>query len=726
LIDPISVTREIAGRKFTLETGKIAKQANSSVTVRYGDTVVLVTCTIASKAREGVDFLPLTVDYEERLYAAGKIPGGFIRREGRPTSEAVLAGRLTDRTIRPLLPQSWRKEIQVIITVLSTDMENDPNLIAIVGASAALSMSELPFSGPVSGVSVGYIDGEFVLNPILPRMAQSQLDLTLCSTRSKIVMVEAGAKELPEDLFTEAMKFGHEANQALIDLQEEFLAKCSKPKLELPPEQDSPELMAAIAEIGEPKVNDFIGVSDKQTRNHTMDSIKEEVMEKLAETYEESAIATAFENWLQKTIRDAVLKEDKRLDGRSLTQLREIWTEVGLLPRTHGSGLFNRGETQVLTVATLGSMSQRQQLDGLGLEDTKHYLHHYNFPPYSTGEVKRVGSIGRREIGHGALAERALQAVVPSEEEFPYTIRLVSEVLGSNGSSSMGSTCGSTLALMDAGVPIKRPVSGIAMGLVTGDDGSYKVLTDIIGDEDHYGDMDFKVAGTTEGITAIQLDIKLEGVPLEALDKAIKQSREARMYIMDVITKTISSPRDNLSPYAPRMYKLKINPDKIGAVIGSGGKTIRAIIDETKTTIDIDDEGNVVIGSADEPSAKRAIEIIEGLTKEIEVGSIYTGKVTRILNFGAMVEILPGKEGLVHISELADYRVGKVEDVVKVGDEITVKVTEIDNMGRANLSRRAMFEKPGEERPRPSSQNRSQDRDSRQRGGRPPFRSDRR
>jgi polyribonucleotide nucleotidyltransferase len=713
LIEPNTVTREIAGRTFTIESGKLAKQANGSVLLRYGDTVVLVTAVISPQAREGVDFLPLTVDYEERLYAAGKIPGGFIRREGRPSTEATLAGRLVDRTIRPLLPKTWRREIQVIITVLSTDQDNDPNLLGIIGASTALSMSEVPFDGPVSGVTVGCLDGQLVINPTLHQLTESSLDLVICSTREKAVMVEAGAREVPEETISRALRLGHDANQAILDMQEEFLQTTRKPKWEVPPAWNKPEVIADVEQLLAGRLNACIGMPGKQERQITQDNLLKELQEKLGEKYPVDDINTAFDNILKALIRSNILENSLRPDGRGINDIRPISCEVGLLPRTHGSGLFNRGETQVLTITTLGAASERQQLDGLGLEETKHYMHHYNFPPYSTGETRRIGTVGRREIGHGALAERALLPVVPTEEEFPYTIRLVSEVMGSNGSTSMGSTCASTLSLMDAGVPIKKPVSGIAMGLITDDKGNFKVLTDIAGLEDAYGDMDFKVAGTRDGITALQLDIKLKGISLEILDAAIKQAYDARMYILGVMLETISAPRSDISPYAPRMYKIKINPEKIGTVIGPGGKMIRSIIEETKSTIDIDDSGTVVIGSSDEKSAHRAIEIIEGLTKEIEVGAIYTGKVSRILNFGAMVELLPNKEGLVHVSELADYRVAKVEDVVKVGDEITVKVIDIDHMGRVNLSRRAMFEKPGEERERPERSERPPRHDSR-------------
>ena len=698
MLETKTVSREIAGRKLTLETGKLAKQASAAVTVQYGDTIVLVTAVNSAEIREGADFLPLTVDYEERMYAVGKIPGGFIRREGRPSQDATLASRLTDRTIRPLLPKSWRRDIQVVVTVLSTDQENDPNLLGIIGASAALSISEIPFEGPASGVTVGYLEGKLVLNPQLSLMAESTLDLVVCSTHKNVVMVEAGAKEVSEDLLTEALKFGHEANQAIIDLQEEFVKDIKKPKLEVPPSWDKPEIMAAINEIAGQSMAGCIGMPDRNSREAVEKTIKADLLVKLKDKYTPEDIKMAYDVRMKALMRASILEKSFRMDGRGLLDIRAISCEVSLLPRTHGSALFNRGETQVMTTVTLGSMAERQQIDGLGLEETKHYIHHYNFPPFSTGETGRIGTTGRREIGHGALAERALQPVVPSSEEFPYTIRLVSEALGSNGSTSMASTCGSTLALMDAGVPIKKPVSGIAMGLITDEQGNFAVLNDIAGVEDFYGDMDFKVAGTKDGITALQLDIKLKGISLAILEKAIRQAHDGRMHILGIMLATIAEPRKEMSPYAPRMYKISINPDKIGSVIGSGGKTIRSIIEQTKSSIDIDDSGTVVIGSADEKSARKAIEIIEGLTRDIEVGAIYTGKVSRILNFGAMVEILPGKEGLVHVSELAETRVAKVEDVVKLGDEITVKVIEVDHMGRINLSRKAMFEK--EERPR--------------------------
>ncbi|MBI4295629.1 MAG: polyribonucleotide nucleotidyltransferase [Chloroflexi bacterium] len=684
---------EFAGRVLTIGTGKYAGQANGAVTVRYGDTVVLVTATMSEKPREGVDFLPLTVDYEERLYAAGKIPGGFIRREGRPSEKATLSSRLTDRAIRPLLPKDMRNDIQVIITVMSTDQENDPDILALTGASAALSISEIPFAGPISAVRVGHIDGKLVLNPTMPQLEHSLLDLVVASSDKAVVMVEAGGTSAPEATVVEAIRFGHQANQEIIKLQKELQQARGKLKIEVPHKEMNPALMAVIAPLVTEKVLDALNQSEKSMREQILGSLQADVLKELEATYSTAEILAAFEVRLKAEIRARILEKGKRISGRSFTEIRPVACEVGLLPRTHGSALFTRGQTQVLTITTLGSTRSEQILDGLGIEETKRFLHHYNFPPFSTGEVRRIGTPGRREIGHGALAERALGSVVPTDSDFPYTVRLVSEVLSSSGSTSMASVCASSLSLMDAGVPTRAAVAGIAMGLVTNEKGDYVILTDIEGVEDFYGDMDFKVAGTSAGVNALQMDTKLQGVSAEILEKALYQAREARLFILGIMNQTISSPRPQMSPYAPRMYKLTIPPDKIGAVIGSGGKTIRSIIEETKASIDIEDDGTVLVGSPDEKSARRAIEIIEGLTKEAEIGAIYTGKVTRILPFGAMVEILPGKEGLVHISELADYRVAKVEDIAKVGDEVTVKVIGIDNLGRVNLSRRALFEK---------------------------------
>ena len=684
---------EVGGRTLTIESGKLAEQASGAVTVRYGDTVVLVTAVISDQPREGVDFLPLTVDYEERLYAAGKIPGGFIRREGRPSEEATLASRLTDRPLRPLLPKGWRNEIQLIVTVLSADQENDPDILAVIGGSAVLSLSEVPFDGPVSAVHIGYINDEFTLNPTLAQLEDSQLDLVVASTKEAIVMIEAGAQEVSEDIVIQATRFGHEANQDIIKLQEKLRQTCGKAKVEAPVTEVNPEAVSAISPIINGRLAQALSQPEKPKREQALSNLQKELTERLAESFSEEDIISAFESKVKAEIRTNILDKTQRVGGRGLTEVRPISCELGLLPRTHGSALFTRGQTQVLTIATLGSVRKEQQLDGLGIEETKRFMHHYNFPPFSSGEVKRIGSPGRREIGHGALAERALLPVLPKSEDFPYTIRLVSEVLSSSGSTSMASVCASSLSLMDAGIPIKRAVAGVAMGLVTDEKGKYAILTDIEGMEDAYGDMDFKVAGTTEGITALQLDIKLKGIDLEILEKALNQAREARLFILDVMQQTIATSRPELSPYAPRVYKIMVDPAKIGDIIGTGGKTIRAITEETKVTIDIENDGTVLISSPDEEAARKAINIIENLTKEVEVGSIYTGKVTRLLNFGAMVEIIPGKEGLVHISELAEYRVSRVEDIVKVGDEIMVKVIGIDELGRINLSRRAVFEK---------------------------------
>ncbi|MBI2869236.1 MAG: polyribonucleotide nucleotidyltransferase [Chloroflexi bacterium] len=689
----------VADRQLIIETGSMAGQANAAVSVRYGDTVVLVTVCFSREARQGVDFLPLTVDYEERLYAAGKIPGGFIRREGRPAEAAILAGRLTDRSIRPLLPKDWRKDVQVVATVLSADQENDPDTLALIGASAVLTLSEVPFAGPLGVVRVGYIKDKLVLNPTLAQLEESQLDLIVASTRTEIVMLEAGARELPEQIIREAIRYAHDANQEIIRLQDNMQQACGKPKLTAANGEARPKAVSLVTPDLALKLAQALGLGRAQ-REQAFTDLTREMVESLGDTYSEEQILAAFDAGVKAELRKKIL-EGHRAGGRGLTEIRPLDCRAGILPRTHGSAMFTRGLTQVLTITTLGSAKQEQPLDGLGIEESKRFMHHYNFPPFSTGETKRLGSPGRREIGHGALAERALAPVVPVNEDFPYTIRLVSEVLSSSGSTSMASVCAGSMSMMDAGIPTKAHVAGIAMGLVTGEDGRYAVLTDIEGLEDAYGDMDFKVAGTWDGITAVQMDTKLKGLTLEIVDKTITQAREARLFILDKMYQAIGGSRPEVSRYAPRMYKMTIDPGKIGAVIGAGGKTIKSITSETKTTIDIEDDGTVVIGSPDAESARKAIAIIEGLTKEIEVGTIYTGKVSRIFDFGAMVEILPGKEGLVHISELADYRVGRVEDIVKVGDEVTVKVVGVDNLGRINLSRKAVFEKAGEAGPTP-------------------------
>jgi polyribonucleotide nucleotidyltransferase len=684
--------RTIGDRTLSIEVGKLALQADGAVTVRFGDTVVLVTACASAEPREGIDFLPLTIDYEERLYAAGKIPGSFFRREGRPSTEAVQAGRLTDRPLRPLFPKGYRNDVQVVITVLSADQENDPDILATMGASTALCMSEIPFSEPVSSVRVGYIDGQYVINPTFTQLQNSQLDLVVASTRDAVMMVEAGAQGVPEDVALGAIRFAHEANQEIIALEQEIIAEHGKPKKAFTPDEPGADLRQAVARFAEDRINEIIATLEKDERESAIGERRQELLERLGETYQPELLLAAFDQEIKREVRSRILKDDVRPDGRGPTEIRPITCEVSILPRTHGSGLFTRGQTQALTIATLGSMGEEQRLDTLSPEEKKRFLHHYNFPPFSVGEVRRIGSPSRRDVGHGALAERAIEPVIPSEEEFPYTIRLVSEVLSSNGSTSMASVCGSTLSLMDAGVPIKAPVAGIAMGLVMGEDGNYKVLTDIAGIEDALGDMDFKVAGTADGITALQMDIKVKGISLEIMKEALAQAREARLYVLEKIRETIPESRGELSRYAPRMYRIQIPTEKIGTVIGPGGRVIRSIIEETKCSIDVEEDGTVYVGSPDQEMADRAIEIIKGLTKDVEVGTIYTGKVTRLLNFGAFVEIMPGKEGLVHISELADYRVPSVEDVVQVGDEIMVMVTEIDAMGRINLSRRAVLE----------------------------------
>ncbi|MEW6033981.1 MAG: polyribonucleotide nucleotidyltransferase [Chloroflexota bacterium] len=685
-----SFTCEIGDKTLTVETGKLAEQADGAVTVRYGDTVVLVTACAAKEAREGIDFLPLTVDYEERLYAAGKIPGGFIRREGRPTDEAILVGRMADRPLRPLFPKGWHNEVQVVVTVLSADQENDPDTLAVIGASAALLISDIPYGEPVGAVHIGLVDGKLTLSPTLTQAYSGDLDLVVAGTGQAVTMIEVGAREVPERLLMEAIRMGQEANQSIVALQNQMRAECGRPKSELAHGKNGSIQDAILSHIDQSELEHALCQRDKKTRETRLEEFKQGVMEKLRDQFGETVISYTLDYVIKRRFRALTMKSG-RLDGRMLTEVRPISAEVGLLPRTHGSGLFRRGQTQVMTITTLGSMAKEQKLDGLGIEESKRFMHHYNFPPFSTGEVKRLGGRSRREIGHGALVERALLPVIPDEDTFPYTIRLVSEVLSSSGSTSMASACASSLSLMDAGVPIKAPVAGIAMGLITEEDDRYAILTDIEGLEDAYGDMDCKVAGTANGITALQMDTKLKGVNLKILEEALAQARDARLHILDVMQKTISASREKLSPYAPRMFKISIDPNKIGAVIGPGGKTIRSIIEETKTTIDVENDGTVLVGSPDEEAANRAIRIIEGLTREIEVGAVYTGKVSRLLNFGAMVEILPGKEGLVHIGELADYRVPSVEDAVKVGDEIMVKVIEIDRLGRINLSRRAVF-----------------------------------
>lgn len=685
-----SFEMELGGRKLVIENGKMAKQANGAVLVRYGDTVVLVTATASAEPREGVDFFPLTVDYEEKMYAAGKIPGGFIKREGRPSSDAILCARLIDRPIRPLFPKGYRNDVQIVATVMSVEQDNAPELAAMIGASAALTVSDIPFNGPIAGVRVGRVNDEFVINPTEEQRKVSTLNLTVAGSYDAVMMVEAGANELPEEVILDAILFGHQEIKRIVEFQNEIRNECGKEKREAKLFAVPEELMTAVRDYTKDRLDEATRNPDKLDRDAHIADINAEAMEHFLVEYPEmdKEIAIALHDIEKEIVRRMITHEKIRPDGREVEEVRPVSCEVGLLPRTHGSGLFTRGQTQILTVTTLGPLGDEQIIDGLGPETTKHYIHHYNFPGYSVGEAKPIRSPGRREIGHGALAERALVPVIPTTEEFPYTIRLVSEVLESNGSSSMGSVCGSTLSLMNAGVPIKRPVSGVAMGLVKEGD-KYTILTDIQGMEDALGDMDFKVAGTTEGVTAIQMDIKVAGIDRDILYSALQQAKRGRAFILGKMLECIDKPAAELSPYAPRVETIKIKVDKIRDVIGTGGKVVKKIIDETGVQIDIHEDGNIFISSVDAESMKKARQMIEDIVREVEVGEVYTGKVTRLMKFGAFIEVLPGKEGLCHISQLADHRVEKVEDVVQVGDQLQVKVVEIDDKGRVNLSHKA-------------------------------------
>lgn len=684
---------ELGGRPLTIETGKIAKQANGSVLIRYGKTAVVVAVTGTDTPREGVDFFPLTVDFEEKMYAVGKIPGGFLRREGRPPETAILTSRLIDRPIRPMFPDGYHNDVQIVATAVSVDPDNAPDIPAMIGASCALSISDIPFEGPIAGVRVGRVDGKFIINPTLEQAAVSEMNVAVAGTKEAILMVEAGAKEVSEQVMLDAILFGHEEIKKLVAFQEQIQAEVGKPKMEFTPYVPPEALSKEIMEYGEPKIHDALMDPDKLHRDKMVSETKEAILEHFVELYPESEIDIAHivQKLVKKVFRHIITHDKIRPDGRALDEVRPISCEVGLLARPHGCSLFTRGQTQVLNCLALAPLREAQTLDGLGTELTKRYIHHYNFPPYSVGETRPLRSPGRREIGHGALAERALLPVIPSEEEFPYTIRLVSEVLESNGSSSMASTCASTLSLMDAGVPIKAPVSGVAMGLVKeGDD--ITILTDIQGLEDANGDMDFKVAGTEKGITAIQMDIKIDGINRQIFEQALEQARKGRAYILGKMLECIPAPRPSLKEHAPKITTLKINPDKIKDVIGPGGKVIKKITEESGAKIDIEEDGTVYVAAADQASANKAIEAINAITAEPEIGKIYTGKVTRLMNFGAFVEFMPGREGLVHISQLAKERVEKVEDVVNVGDEIVVKLVEIDAKGRMNLSRKAALQ----------------------------------
>ena len=679
----------LSGRKVVVETGKMAGLANGSALVRFGDTVVLATATASAKPREGVDFFPLSVDYEEKLYAVGKIPGSFQKREGKPSEKAILASRCIDRPLRPLFPKDLRNDVSIVTTVMSVEQDNSPEVAAMLGAAIAIQISDIPFNGPVASVAVGLVDGEIIINPNQAQREKSALTLTVAASLEKIVMIEAGAKEVPDDVMLEAILKAHEVIKDLCKFIIEIGNEIGKPKFEYASCEVDAELYNDIKEFAIEKVRAAMDTNDKTVRDARMQVVEDEIAAEFGEKYEgrEGEIAEAIYKLQKYVVRRWLLDDGKRVDGRGINEIRPLAAEVGLLPRTHGSGMFTRGQTQVLTIATLGAIGDAQKLDGIDTDESKRYIHHYNFPSYSVGETKPSRGPGRREIGHGALAEKALEPVIPSEEEFPYAIRMVSEVLSSNGSTSQGAICGSTLALMDAGVPIKEPVAGISVGLITEAD-RWMTMLDIQGVEDFFGDMDFKVAGTKNGITAIQVDIKIDGLTPEIIAEAFDKTRKARFYILDeIMLKAIPEVREELSPYAPKMISFTIDPEKIRDVIGSGGKTIQKIIADTGVKIDIEDDGRVFIAAVDSASGDKAKKIIEGIVKEPQPGEIYEGTVVRTTTFGAFVEILPGKDGLVHISKLDSKRVEKVEDVVLIGDVIKVKVLEIDKMGRINLAR---------------------------------------
>jgi len=684
----IEQVREIVGeRELCIETGRMAKQAHGSVTVSYGGTVVLV-AAVHGPPREGIDFFPLTIEYREKTYAAGRIPGNFFRREGRPTEKEVLTARLVDRPLRPLFPDGYRNEVQVVATVLSADQENDPDILAMVGASAALLLSEIPFYKAVGAVRVGWVEDHFILNPTLTELEASKLDLVVAGTEHDVVMVEGSASELAESFMVDAIEFGHRALQASVKLQTELAGRVGVEKIQVEPPARDETLAAEVEKRAAEKMDRLLAVKEKLARQRAWNELLTDIQTELAEKYPDGGaeIGALFEEYERRKVRQMILKEKRRVDGRGLADIRPITCEIGLLPRAHGSALFSRGETQALVATTLGTARDEQKLEELQGESFRNFIMHYNFPPFSVGEVKPIRGPGRREIGHGALAERALRGVMPDGETFPYTVRIVSDILESNGSSSMATVCGGSLSLMDAGVPIKAAVAGIAMGLVQ-EDGEVAILTDILGLEDHMGDMDFKVTGTAEGITAFQMDVKTEGISRETLARALEQAREARLSVLESMNSTIAKPRDQISKYAPRILQITIPVEKIGEVIGPGGKVVRDIQAKTGAEINIEDDGTVTIADSDKDAAERALQMINQITAEVEVGKIYEGRVTRIINIGAFVEVLPGKEGLVHISELADHHVKKVDDVVKVGDEIQVKCIEIDNQNRVNLSK---------------------------------------
>ncbi|MDD3828155.1 MAG: polyribonucleotide nucleotidyltransferase [Anaerolineae bacterium] len=685
----------MGGKPLTIETGDLAMQAGGAVVVRLGDSVVLCTATASKTPREGIDFFPLTVDFEERLYAAGRIPGSFFRREGRPSESAILTSRLIDRPLRPLFPKDYHNDVQVIATALSSDSQNYLDIPAIIGASTALMISDVPFEGPIGACRVGLIEDEFVINPTAEQMEQSALDLRMAGTEEAIMMVEAGAWEVHEEVMLQALQVGHEAMQPVIALQKQMREEIGKPKQTDYPVKTIDETVRqrVVERIGNRVAELSARPMPKQERGEATDALEAEILEAFAddETAQRDDVKKVFRDVLKVEMRKRILEQGQRADGRATDEIRPIWSRVGILPRAHGSGLFTRGETQVLSIATMGTPREEQKLDTLRPEESKRYMHHYNFPPFSTGETWPMRGPRRREIGHGALAETALEPVLPLEEEFPYTVRVVSEVLASNGSTSMASVCGSTLSLMDAGVPIKNPVAGIAMGLIT-ENGRYAILSDIQGMEDHLGDMDFKVAGSREGITALQMDMKIKGLGYDILSQALTQARAGRVHILAKMEETISEPRSEMSQYAPRITTMHVDSDKIGKIIGPGGKMIRKIQEECEVEIDIEDDGTVYIAAIDSLGAQKAIEMIESLTEEAEIGRVYVGKVVRTESYGAFVEILPGVDGMVHISQLADYRVPSVEDVVRVGDEVMVMVIDIDEGGKIKLSRQAVLE----------------------------------
>ena len=714
---------EFAGRTLTVETGKMAQLANGSCLVRYGETAVFCAATASAKPRDGIDFLPLSVDFEEKLYSVGRIPGSFTRREGKPTDKAILASRVIDRPIRPLFPKDMRNDVSIVCTVMSVDPDCSPEIVGMIGASIALSISDIPWAGPISGVSVGYVDGEIVLNPNAEQQEKSQMQVTVASTADLVAMIEAGAKEVTNEVMYDGIMKGHAENQKIVAFIEDIQKQIGKEKFTFETSDPDPAMFEAVKDFAIEDVKAALDTDDKNIRDERLLPIYDAVHAKFDEQYpEQEAKLDECMYKLQKfVVRRWLLDEGKRVDGRGIDEIRPLWAEVGLLPRTHGSALFARGQTQVMSIATLGNMSDAQLLDGIDSETSKRYMHHYNMPSYSVGETKPSRGPGRREIGHGALAERALLPVIPSEEEFPYSIRVVSEILSSNGSTSQGSICGSTLALMDAGVPIKAPVAGISCGLITEGD-RFMTMVDIQGLEDFFGDMDFKVAGTKAGITAIQMDLKVHGLTPAIIKEALEKTYEARCYIIDeVMLKAIAEPRADVSKYAPKMLSTKIHPDKIREVIGSGGKVIQKIQADCNCKIDIEDDGSVFISAVDRENAERALMIVETIAKDPEIGAIYKGKVTRLMNFGAFVEIAPGKEGLVHISKLDVKHVDRVEDCVNVGDEVIVKITEIDDQGRINLSRRAaLIEVEGLT---PENEEEEPERRPARRGNRPGFKN---